>query len=258
MNTTIKIVRAIWANAGSTHVFNEIPKTPTFNNQVVYVWGEDVERYIKQLGYETRLVKDNRFAEKENTEYGRKLIALDLALKEFGEVLLLDWDCYILRPLEGKFYDYLLSKETQCPLYAQHVNTVDALYEVFGKNHEDKEKFKNFAEMMRIEFAKYSWKVDDYLVSPNFGFLYTRDVELGKKLLDIMHSHNLVGCIEEHAMWIYANCSLDEYLERYHPVFVQGVSDDRTDHDFMISKVQRALNKLISEKINMDLYLKHI
>lgn len=255
MNTKFKIVRTFWGDDISQ--YPELTPLPVYTNQIVYVWGKENEKHLQKLGYKTELMLDDPFPN-EDKQYGKKLLVLDHAVRKYGEIMMLDWDCYILRPIDGKFYDYLLSKETQCPLYAQHVNTVDALYEVFGKNHEDKEKFKNFAEMMRVEFAKYSWKVDDYLVSPNFGFLYTRDVELGKKLLDIMDSHNLVGCIEEHAMWIYANCSLDEYLERYHPVFVQGVSDDRTDHDFMISKVQRALNKLISEKINMDLYLKHI
>jgi hypothetical protein len=59
-------------------------------------------------------------------------------------------------------------------------------------------------------------------------------------------------------MWIYANCTLTEYIERYQPRFVQGVSDDRTDHEFIISKVQRAINKYISESIDMNIYIKHI
>lgn len=257
MNTTIKIVRAIWANAGSTHVFNEIPKTPTFNNQVVYVWGEDVERYIKQLGYETRLVKDNRFAEKENTEYGRKLIALDLALKEFGEVLLLDWDCYILRPLEGKFYDYLLSKETQCPLYAQHKNTAEAFYEAFPDKRDDL-IFPAFANTMEINFNKYSWKFGDGLATPNFGCVYSRDPLFAEQLIKIAIDNKIKGCVEEHAMWLYSNCSLVEYINKFHPVFVQGVSEDMTCHDLMISDVQRKLNTFISETIDMDIYLKHM
>jgi len=59
-------------------------------------------------------------------------------------------------------------------------------------------------------------------------------------------------------MLLYANCSLEEYIDRYQPTYVQGVSDDRTDHYFKISKIQRKLNKYINNKIDMDIYFKHI
>lgn len=257
MNTKVKIVRALWANAGSTHVFKEIPKLPTIKNQVVYVWGEDLESYIRGLGYDTRLVEHSLFSEEHNTEYGRKLVALDLAVQEFGEVLLLDWDCHILRPFEGKFYDYLLSKETQCPLYAQHKNTSEAFFEAFP-NKRDEPFFPEFAKTMEINFNKYSWKMGDDLITPNFCCVYTRDPKFAKALIDIAVDNKIKGCVEEHAMWIYANCSLDEYIERHQPHFVQGVSDDMTNHNLMICRTQKRLNAYVSEKINMDLYLKHI
>lgn len=257
MNTKVKIVRVVWANTGSTHVFNEIPKIPTIENQIVYVWGEDVELYLKGLGYNTVLVSSSIFNEFDNTEYGRKLIAMDMALKEFGEVLLLDWDCHILRPLEGEFYNYLSSKPIQCPLYCQHKNTSEAFYEALPHKRND-ESFTKFADVMEINFNKYSWEFGDGLATPNFGAVYSRDKNFAEDLINISIKNNLAGCVEEHAMWIYANCSLNEYIDRYHPVFVQGVSDERTDYELMISKVQRKLNKFISDNIQMDLYLKHI
>lgn len=259
MNTSVKIVRALWANKGSTRVFNEIPKIPTVKNQVVYVWQRDVEEYLIRLGYETRFVDDDYFIEENKTEYGRKLIALDLALKEFGEVLLLDWDCHFLRPFDDKFYNYLNEKPIQCPLYTQHVDTAKSLFETFDViNNPFLEYFEPYAIEIEKGFSKYSWKMDDCLIGPNFSCVYSRDVTFGEQLIKIAKENDIRGCVEEHAMWIYANCTLEEYLERYQPVFVQGVSDDRTDHEFKVSKVQRKVNQYISEKVNMDLYLKHI
>lgn len=257
MYTKVKIVRAVWANNGSTRVFNEIPKVPTISNQVVYVWQDDVNEYLKGLGYETRLVEDNRFTESSNTEYARKLVAMDMALQEFGEVMLLDWDCHVLRPLDDTFYEYLRSRPIQCPLYCQHKNTAEAIYEAMPIYRDDL-LFSSFADNMQELFAKYSWTFGEGLATPNFGFVYSRDTNFAKDLIDISIEHKLTGCVEEHAMWLYCKCSLEDYIKRYQPVFVQGVSDDRTDHEFMISKVQRKLNKFISEKIPMDLYLKHI
>lgn len=258
MNTTIKIIRVLWVNKEYENTFNEVPIIPTYPNQIVYVWGEEINKHLLDLGYQTRLIQDNTFNETSNTEYGRKLIALDLALQEFGEVLLLDWDCHILRPFDNNFYNYLQSKPIQCPLYTQHVDTTNALYEVFIKDDETLKKFKPFAEEMERSFNKYSWKVEEGLVSPNFCCVYSRDKNFAKELIDISLKNDIKGCVEEHAMWIYSNCSLEEYLEKYQPLFVQGVSDDRTDHSFRISQVQRKLNSYIDSKLPMDLYLKHI
>lgn len=257
MHTTVKVIRVLWKSERGVNVFSQVPRIPTIKNQVVYVWREDVEQHLKLLGYETRLLKDNTFEEKYDSEYGRKLIALYLALKEFGEVLLLDWDCHILRPFDDNFYSALAERPVQCPLYAQHKNTSEAFFEAFPDKLKDP-YFPKFAKVMEDHFVKYSWELGDGLVTPNFGCVYSRDVNFAKDLIRIAIDNNIKGCVEEHAMWIYANCTLEEYLERYQPVFVQGVSDDRTDHNLEICKVQRELNSYVASKLTMDLYLKHI
>lgn len=255
MNTEVKIVRALWGEDGKS--LREVPIVPTIKNQIVYVWGAENNEELRRRGYDTVLM-DNAGFDEPSKLYGRKLIALDLALKEFGEVILLDWDCHILRPLDDKFYGYLDSRPVQCPLYAQHKHTSEALREIFSIIGDVSEELEIYTKTMEEEFTKYSWGLDDALVTPNFSFVYSRDKKLGEDLIQIAIDNDLIGCIEEHAMWLYCKCSLDDYVKKYQPVFVQGVSDDRTDHEFMISKVQRKVNKFISEKIPMDLYLKHI
>lgn len=254
--STIKIIRTYWGSNSATN--NELPPFAIYPKQeVVYVWEEESQIKFKELGYETRLVDKDLYSyfNTDNTQYGKKLIALKLALEEFEEVMMLDWDCYILRPLDHTFYEYLQSKPIQCPLYSQHSKVVEALLEAFPN---PSDKLNQFFLKMEHGFTKYNWELGEGFVSPNFGMFYTRDKTVGESLIRISIDNQLQGCIEEHAMLIYANCTLDEYLEKYQPLFVQGVSKDRTDHDLMISKVQTNLNNHIDSKLPMDLYLKHV
>jgi hypothetical protein len=59
-------------------------------------------------------------------------------------------------------------------------------------------------------------------------------------------------------MFIYADCDLEEYIKKYHPVFVNGVSDIMTTSGFRISETQRRFNDQIKSSITMDLYLEHM
>jgi hypothetical protein len=260
--SSIKIIRTYWGS--NTKTINELPPFPIYPAQeVVYVWGIENEKRLKSIGYETRLVSNDPLSHPDYpyfstypTQYGNKLISLKLALEEFEEIIMLDWDCYILRPWDHQFYTYLNSKPIQCPLYTQHRDTVKSLDEAYSG--EELGDVEGFFQMVEVGFTKYSWKYEEGLVSPNFGFFYTRDKSIGDMLLDITFKNKLEGCIEEHAFQIYANCSLDEYLTTYQPLFVQGVSRDMTDHNLMVSNIQRKLNNYIDSKLPMDLYLKHI
>ena len=87
----MKIIRVLWGNK----INNEIPKIPLLKNEVVYVWGKENNKMLLERGYETRLLDVSIF-EDEYNHFGKKLYALNEALKVFNEVLLLDWDCYLL------------------------------------------------------------------------------------------------------------------------------------------------------------------
>jgi hypothetical protein len=257
MNTKIKIVRTYWGNNIETR--REIPIVPIYDNQIVYVWGSDNEEFLISRGFKTKLMNDSELSY--NDVFIRKLIVLDLALKEFGEVIMLDWDCYILRPLDDDFYKYLKSKPIQCPLYAQYKELKKSLLEVIDTNKYIGDEYKrltSFIEKMEIEFPKYSWEYGDGLISPNFGFFYSSDVLIGEKLLNIAKKYKIQGCIEENAMFIYASCTLDQYIELYQPLFVYGVSEYNTKSKNIISKTQQYLNTYINKKNKMDIYLQHI
>jgi len=255
MYTKVKIIRTYWGD--TQKLKREIPPQPIYTNQIVFVWGEENNQFLKKRGFDTILMSDeipNEYNSYEGQFY-RKLLALDLSLKMFGEVILLDWDCYILRELDDNFYNYLKEKPTQCPLYGQYKNVKYSWVEATPPKNKDEEKWVDVCES---KFIKYSWKLDSILVSPNFGFVYSRDIELGKKLIEISNNNKLDGCIEEHAMFIYADCSLEEYIEKYHPFFIKGVCTDYKSDNFLSTQSQKYFNSYIDDFIEFDTYLHHI
>lgn len=255
---SIKVIRAIWG--GDKDTLREVPPTPLFGKEeIVYVWGEYFEKELTKRGYITRLIseKDYPYFSSYKTNYGKKLIALDLALKQYGEVILLDWDNLPLRPLDTSFFQYLKDKPIQCPLYSQHINTATSFFESDKRKDIPQTALKLFSIIER-ELKKYSWKFNkEILLTPNFSFVYSRVRTLGEDLIKIALENKIEGCVEEHAMFLYSKCSYREYLERYQPLVAEGVAQDVEIPDIPVCRVQREFNQYINSILPMDLYFKH-
>jgi hypothetical protein len=254
MKSDIKIIRAYWGD--SEKLKNEIPPLPIYDNQIVYVWGENNDKFLRSRGFKTRIVTDDDPCKIDHkNSLIRKLIAIKMALDEFHEIMFIDWDCYILRELDDSFYKYISDKPTQIPLYAHLSNPIDGIEEFYVNCEPEHVEFKNEANRYIL---KYSWKSDDMCILPNFGFFYSREISIGRELLRIAVENDLKGCADEAAMFIYANCDLEEYIKRYHPIFVNGVSDIMTSTNFKISEIQKRFNSRIKDVLNMDPYLEHM
>ena len=131
-NNKIKIIRSWWGDFADK--FKEIPKFPLYPGQeIVYVWGKDNFKILSQRGYICYLMKDDDYGL--DNIYGKKLLVLDRALQDWGEVLMLDWDCYILKPLDNSFILSLNSKPIQIPLYAHHKDSKRSLIETIPTDH---------------------------------------------------------------------------------------------------------------------------
>ena len=254
MKSDIKIIRAYWGD--SENLRSEIPPLPIYDNQIVYVWGENNNKFLSDRGFKTRIVTEEDPCKIDHTNFLiRKLMVIKLALEEFSEIMFMDWDCYILRNIDHTFYKYISQKPIQIPLYAHLRNPIEGLNDFHPGGSQSDIDFKNEASRFIL---KYSWKFDDMCIIPNFGFFYSRDISIGKKLLDIAINNNLKGVADEIAMFIYANCDYKTYVDRYHPIFVTGVSDFVISTKFKISKIQRKFNNHLGEIIDMDLYLEHM
>jgi hypothetical protein len=269
MKNKIVVIRALWGNSEAS--IKEVLPTPVFENEVVYVWGLDNKKLLDSRGFKTVLMNDEitdpKYSTRE-TQFYHKLLVIQRAGEMFDEFIFLDWDCYLLRPLDKYFYDSLRNgNDVQVPTYAYD----DVKYAgmpkliMFPANKRYKsgmtESLRLYLLEQEIQLRKYSWKQGNLLVSPNFCFFYTRRSNIGSELLKVALDNNVRNCIEEHAMYLWANCSLDEYIKKYEPKVIQGISDEtRTllyKYDYKNDPVIK-INNYISKMVDKIIYLKHI
>lgn len=250
MSTEIKIIRAYWGNYDS--VKSEIPPIPYYENEIVFVWGKENEDFLKSRGFKTRLVVENDPCIIDDSNFLiRKLIVLKLALEEYDEVILLDWDCYLLKRMDKKFFEFLSEKETQCPSYGLDHDLLKSLEDCCSHTPLDA-RFLNARY-----FTLYSWKLTDYMVSPNFGLFYTRQKNIGNSLLKIAIENDLKGCVDEVAFFIYCNCDFKTYLKKYNPIFVFGVSEKSYNLKYQLSRTQKKYNEYLKSNFKYSLYFEH-
>ena len=43
-----KIIRALWGK--QEHTLNEVPESPLFDNEIVFVWGDENNTFLKERG----------------------------------------------------------------------------------------------------------------------------------------------------------------------------------------------------------------
>ena len=266
VDNKIPIIRALWGNQDRT--LKEIFPTPLFKNEIVIVWGSDNKNYLESLGYQVKLLsgyQTNSQYDSIHNHYMHKLEAIKIAGLLYNEYIFLDWDCFPLKPFDAAFYNHLLQgNEVQIPLYAypdkEGLGIMDMIDEHTPWDPLDlTDNLKEYIKSHEFQLRKYSWKHDEMLVSPNFGFVYSRRSSLGKELIDIANNNDIKNCIEEHSFYTWVNCTLNEYINKYEPKTLQGTSDDvriynkNAKQDAVIK-----INKYINSKIEKDIYLKHI
>tara|TARA_Y100000356_G_scaffold129543_1_gene130722 strand:+ start:6184 stop:6927 length:744 start_codon:yes stop_codon:yes gene_type:complete len=247
----MKIIRVLWGDK----VNHEIPPFPLLENEIVYVWGEENNQLLIDRGWETRLLSSYMF-EGEFNGFGKKLFALNQALEEFNEVLLLDWDCYLLKPLDDNFYNLLKEKPIQIPLYIQHEDTKNAILDLVGQNQSA--KFMEEMDLLQEGFKKYGWEWEEGLVAPNFGFVYCRDKSFAKKLIDLAIKEDLKTVVDEFATKLYVDCTLEEYIEKYCASVLKGRSDEMIILDCKLHEVSRKFSKWLDTKIEIKPYFEHV
>jgi len=257
-NNPIQIVRALWGKNFS--ILKEIPKKPIFQNEIVFVWGEQNDRFLKSMGYRTILVGDNQTDDEiynsHLKHYGHKLQVLKYCDTFYDEYLFLDWDIGIVKDIDQEFYDIIRSgNNIQCPIYAYNKKYKEDILEYYKEKNTLTEHIEDFLKHHIEGLYKYSWKTDELYVLPNFCFFYSYKTKVGTELYNIMIDNDLDTCIEEFAMWIFSNCYLDEYILKYEPVVVRGKERDvnlpNMDYAF------KTINEYVGTKVEKKIYLYH-
>jgi hypothetical protein len=165
-------------------------------------------------------------------QYGRKLLAIEAGLQEFGEVLFLDWDCNFIKPMDQAFLDMLAEKETQIPLYV----------------HNQPDPFDSSAEL-----------APEIYISSNFGFFYSRNPQIATDIIDMATAEDMFGCVEEWSWNILSGLKNDllAYTQKHLPRFGHGVSDTAIAPDHPNRNRQQAAWNWVEQRFNMDIYLEH-
>lgn len=254
----IKIIRALWGN--SLYILNEIPKNPIFDDELVYVWGRANYNFLKKLGYATALVSEtNTQADTYDSHlkhFAHKLQALQFADEAFGEYLFLDWDVTLKKDIDDNFYNIIRSgNKLQCPLYAYHSNYRNDAIEYHNQKNDLTSNLDDFLLTHINQLEIYHWKYEDVKVLPCFCFLYSNNTTIGSDLLKLMNDNNILACIEEFAMQLYSNCSLDEYILKYEPVVIMGKERDKNLEG--MTKAIGKINNYIHTKVQKNIYLVH-
>lgn len=93
---------------------------------VTYVYGANNFSVMKDMGLECKLIDSKPIAVSPKKSLVHKILALNEAMNDFNEVVLMDWDCSPITPLPSDFWQELGKKDViQCPLYKcpRRVNT---------------------------------------------------------------------------------------------------------------------------------------
>jgi len=226
----IKFIRAVWGDMD----LSIVPQTPQYN-EIVYVWGIDNKSILDSMGYNTILCDRNKLNFKYSSilyEFIHKLIAIDKACSNFSKILFLDWDYCLEKELDDSFFNYMNTKEFLAPIYEYDVESTLNNVDIHSFDYHKNDFLNN-----------NSWQVESKFIIPNAGFIYISDSQIGKDLLQIAKNDDVKTLVEEFTIYKWANCSLDNYIENYHPTICFGRNDSN-------------INEYVESMITTDIYFK--
>lgn len=260
----MKIIRSLWGKPNhqfkekdldffhkECHQTKEIDEKYNLKNQMVMVWDEINRELMETLGYSYHYMGESSDM---GIEYNflHKLLALKKSMELYDEVLFLDWDFHIQKPLDQYFFDTLKNgNDIQIPLY-YYPKELMILFQNMELNDKNVSNYYNNLHQQMITHCK--WNFEDGLVIPNAGFIYCRDKHFINSIVDIQKKHNITTNIEEICSMIYFNNTingLEEYLEKIEPVVCNGKIGSE-----MMGK-QILLNNYTTEKLNKNIYFIH-
>lgn len=259
----MKIIRTFWGDVNSmgNRYTEQITEAISDNlNEIVYIWGIDNFNYISNLGFDCKLVSEEPYDYSIASNHTlwdyrsliHKLKCIDIAVKEYGEIVFVDWDCRKLKELDTEFYETLSNgNELQVPLYTYPKATLKWLID---KTKDDSTNgfFVKLNEFIQL----YSYEFENNYIIPNTGFIYCRNGNITERLLELCDIYKLESVPDEFAVMNYAielGYSLDEYILNIEPNVIAGKVHP---YEFWM-KEQNLFDGYVSNMINKTIYFKH-
>ena len=254
----IQIIRMFWGDvyAMDNYYAKQIKRSKQDNlNEIVYVLGKENYKFIKDLGYNAILVSEDNYNRKLSSDHtyidfknlNHKLWLFEKALQEHDEIIFLDWDCRLKKPLDDNFYNLIKNGgELQVPLYIYPQNSLDWLCETLSP--------KDFFLTLKKNVIKYSYNWKNHYIIPNTGFMYCRNKNIN--LLDKSLNLKLEAVPDEFSVFVYAqekNYSLLKYIQNLEPQVILGKEHGE---DWWI-QIQSEFDKFVNQFKNKDIYFEH-
>lgn len=254
----IQIIRMFWGDvyAMDNHYAKQIQRAKQDNlNEIVYVLGKENYKFIKNLGYNAVLVSEDNYNKDLSSNHtfidfknlNHKLWLFEKALQEYNEIIFLDWDCRLIKPLDENFYNLVKNGgELQVPLYIYPENSLDWMCETSSS--------EDFFPALKKNVIKYSYNWKNHYIIPNTGFMYCRNknINLLAKSLNL----KLETVPDEFSVFVYAqekNYSLLKYIQNIEPQVILGKEHGE---DWWI-KIQSEFDKFVNQFKNKDIYFEH-
>lgn len=257
----MKIIRTFWGNVHSmgNRYTDQIETSVSDNlNELVYVWGIDNYNFIKSKGFECVLLSEDSYNRElasnhtfwDHKSLNHKLWIVNHAVKEYGEILFLDWDCRLIKPIDSNFYELLRNgNEFQVPLYVYPKKALDWLID--KTDGEDVNPFFHKLKKFMIQYS-YNWN-SNYII-PNTGLIYCRNSNID--LLKISLDLELEAVPDEFSVMAYAmskGMDIDNYIKTLEPSIISGKEHDE---DWWM-KIQNNFNNHVSSIVKKDIYFQH-
>lgn len=155
-------IRTVWGDISKNGIRNgkmasdikRIKDNPYNSPFVVYVFGQDNYNELVQQGFQCKLIDKNPLRYDPITQlYRHKLDVFFEALKDYKEIVFLDWDCRPTKYLPLEFWD------------------------IMGK----KAPFQ--ANLFLYRTKKCLWRQSDWRKVCNGGFVYIRDLKIAAQII---------------------------------------------------------------------------
>ena len=157
-------IRALWGKAEGLDITNPRPSKmindikSTINAPypfTVYTMGADNHNHLSTLGFNSKLICEEYQKWDMKLElYRHKLEVLKYAMMDYDEIVYLDWDCKLVKPLPNNFWDILSQGDS----------------------------FQ--ANLFQYRTKKCLWRKIDLRKTCNGGFIYLRDKTIPDKLIE--------------------------------------------------------------------------